>query len=580
MVFSRPWRALATGLAFLLVSMSPARAVELVVEVDGLSGDLEKNVRATLGILQENAERMSESRLRRLHLQAEADIEQALRPFGYYTPRIDSALTPRQAGWLARYRIDPGEPVRVADVVVRLAGAGQNDPALRKVAESFPLKSGDVADHRRYEEGKTRLRRRALSNGYLDADFDPAELRIDPAAGQAEILLTLNTGQRYRFGPVSLEQDILRPQFLARFIPFAPGDDYEIRKLLDLQYVLDDTEYFSRVEVIPHPEQAVDGAVPIEVALDPNKRHKYTFGIGYGTDTGPRGTLGWDNRRVNSLGHRWRSQLKLAQVDASAQFSYLIPIDNPATDSLDLNGGLRETNVEDRTSRITSIGVARTDRDAPWMRILRINLEHERFQLDGSDEEETILSLLPGANWTYTRADDPLYPRDGLRCSVDFLAGVSPDATPYGQALMETRWVHPAGSRGRWILRQQSGATVADALSDVPLSKRFFAGGDNSVRGYDYQELGSRNEAGLVQGGRYLVTASAEFEQLLWRQWGAAVFVDAGNAFDDTEMDLKTAAGLGLRWRSPVGPLKLDVAQPLDEPDAGWRLHLSLGSEL
>ncbi|MDY6957171.1 MAG: autotransporter assembly complex family protein [Pseudomonadota bacterium] len=564
----------------LALGMSPVWALDLTVEVEGVSGDLEKNVRALLAVLQEDPATMSESRLQRLHLQARPEIEQALRPFGYYTPHIDSALTPRGGGWLARYRIDPGAPVRVATVDLQLLGEGNNDTGLQDAAKAFSLRPGDVADHRRYEESKTLLRRRALSAGYLDAAFDPAELTIDPGAGTAVITLTLNTGRRYRFGPVSLQQEILKPKFLARFVPFSPGDVYSTRRLLDLQYALDDTEYFSRVEVIPHPEQAVDGAVPIEVALDPNKRHKYTFGIGYGTDTGPRGTLGWDNRRVNSLGHRWRSQLKLAQVDASAQFSYLIPIDNPATDSLDLNGGLRETNVEDRTSRIARIGVARTDRDAPWMRILRLNLEHERFQLDGSDAEETILSLLPGANWTYTRADDPLYPRNGLRWSVDFLAGVSPDATPYGQALMETRWVHPAGSRGRWILRQQSGATVADALSDVPLSKRFFAGGDNSVRGYDYQELGSRNEAGLVQGGRYLVTASAEFEQLLWRQWGAAVFVDAGNAFDDTEMDLKTAAGLGLRWRSPVGPLKLDIAQPLDEPDAGWRLHLSLGSEL
>lgn len=344
---------------------------------------------------------------------------------------------------MAHYRVDPGAPVRLSEVAVELAGQGQTDPELRAVLAAFPLKPGDVADHRRYEDGKTRLRRRALSTGYLDATFDPAELRVDPAAGTAAARLTLNTGPRYTFGPVRLEQDILDPAFLARFVPFAPGDFYNVRELLDLQYALDDTEYFSRVEVVPHPEQAVDGAVPIEVALDPNQRHKYTFGIGYGTDTGPRGTLGWDNRRVNSLGHRWRSQLKLAQVDASAQFSYLIPIDNPATDSLDLNGGLRETRVEDRTSRITSVGIARNDRDPPWQRNLRLNLEHESFELADGGEDEQLLSLLPGANWTYTRADDPVYPRDGLRWSLDLLGSVSPDASPFAQALSETRWVHP-----------------------------------------------------------------------------------------------------------------------------------------
>lgn len=579
MLFSGRWRAQAAAVLF-WVWIAPASAVTLSVEIAGIDGDLERNVRASLGILQEDAARMSESRLRRLHLQAQAEIEQALRPFGFYAPRIETELAPRDGGWLARYRIDPGVPVRLSEVAVALAGDGENDPDLRAIVTGFPLQVGDVADHRRYEEGKTRLRRRALSTGYLDAAFDPAELRVDPAAGTAVVRLTLNTGPRYTFGPVRLEQDILNPAFLARFVPFAPRDFYNVRALLDLQYALDDTEYFSRVEVVPHPEQAVDGAVPIDVALDPNQRHKYTFGIGYGTDTGPRGTLGWDNRRVNSLGHRWRSQLKLAQVDASAQFSYLIPIDDPATDSLDLNGGLRETNVEDRTSRITSVGIARNDRNPPWRRNLRLNLEHERFELADGGEEDQVLSLLPGATWTYLRADDPVYPRDGLRWNLDLLGSVSADTSPFGQALMDTRWIHPAGSRGRWILRQQTGATLASQLSDLPLSKRFFAGGDNSVRGYAFQELGSRNAQGEIQGGRYLVTASAEFEQMLWRQWGAAVFVDTGNAFEDRELDLKTAAGLGLRWRSPVGLLKLDVAQPIDDPQADWRLHLSLGSEL
>ncbi len=575
---SRYARALA--LIALSLGMPAAWALNLTVEVNGLSGDAEKNVRGLLSILQENRDRLSESRLRRLHLQAPAEIEQALRPFGYYTPHIDSSLTPRDNGWVARYRIEPGPAVRVARVELYLAGEGKTEPGLQRAVAAFPLKPGDVADHRRYEEGKTTLRRQALSVGYLDAAFDPAELTIDPAAGTAIVKLTLNTGRHYRFGAVSLNQNILNPDFLARFVSFSPGDAYSTRRLLDLQYALDDTEYFSRVEVIPHPEAAVDGQVPIEVALDPNKRHKYTMGLGYGTDTGPRGTLGWDNRLVNDSGHRWRSQLKLAQTDSSAQFSYLIPIDNPATDTLDLNGGLRELHVEDRTSQIASVGVARNNRNGPWNRALRLNLEEERFRLDSDEPQDLITSLLPGANWTYTRTDDPLYPRHGLRWSTDLLGSVSPDHLPFGQALMETRWVHPAGSLGRWILRQQLGATLANELADVPLSKRFFAGGDNSVRGFAYQQLGSRNAEGLVQGGRYLITASAEFEQMLWRQWGAAVFVDTGNAFDNTQVDPKAAVGFGLRWRSPVGPLKLDVAQPLNEPGAGWRLHLTLGSEL
>ena len=136
------------------------------------------------------------------------------------------------------------------------------------------------------------------------------------------------------------------------------------------------------------------------------------------------------------------------------------------------------------------------------------------------------------------------------------------------------------GSRGRVILRGEAGVTIASEVTVLPASIRFFAGGDQSVRGYDYKELGPVDENGEVIGGRYLLVGSIEYDHRITDDWSVAAFLDAGNAFDDFDEPLEQGAGFGVRWRSPVGPVRLDIANAISKPGNHWRVHFTIGPDL
>jgi len=135
---------------------------------------------------------------------------------------------------------------------------------------------------------------------------------------------------------------------------------------------------------------------------------------------------------------------------------------------------------------------------------------------------------------------------------------------------------------GRFITRADLGGSIAADFQELPVSQRFFAGGDFSVRGYAYNSLGPTNASGEVVGGKHLIVGSAEYDHYFGqkKRFGVALFIDAGNAFDFSQFDLFTGAGAGVRWRFPFGLLRIDGAQALDDPDHPWRLHISLGPDL
>ncbi len=573
--------ALALGLCCLGI-VPAARAAGVEVEIRGVEDGPADNVRAFLGIAQHEFPEEGEidaAIVRRLHRRAPGQIRRALEPFGYYRAQIESSLERTEGGWRAVYEIRPGEPVRLTAVTVRVEGAARDDPAFETLLAQLPLAEGGQLSHADYETAKRRLMELAAERGYIEAEWLDSTLLIDPDRLAASAVLVLDSGPRYRFGEITFEPTVVGEDFLRRYLRFEPGEPFLASRLLELQYALDDSGYFRRVDVSARRDLAAGGRVPVEIGLTARPKHLYTFGIGFGTDTGARASVGRDTRYVNRRGHRLESQVRVAQIGTSLAARYVIPLAQPWRERLELDTSLDDKDIGDLHSRQFTLGASRVTIGGGWQRSLSIAYERSR---DENDDEVTTRDLvMPGIELVRSRYDDPVYAARGYRVSL----GVRGGSETLGSDVSFLRLratgtlVRRVWAGGRVITRAELGRVRVDGFEDLPLSQRFFAGGDQSVRGFEFESLGPRDADGDVIGGTYLAVASVELEQLISGNWGAAVFVDAGNAANESDFELRTAAGVGLRYRSPVGVFRVDVARATDG-DESARLHLSLGVDL
>jgi translocation and assembly module TamA len=564
----------------LLLLPGSALAIDLTIRVQGLDRPQKANVLAFLSVEQEKKrEGLTPSRLRLLHRQAPDEIRRALQPFGYFKPDIKSSLQEEDGRFVALYKVDAGPRVKLESVDFQLLGEGSTEPLLK---ESFPLAEGDGLDLQRYEKEKQSRLSQALELGYLDAHYTRHRVEVDSDRYTARIELHLDTGQRFRFGEIRMQQDILDPKFLARYLSFGAGDPYSNEKLLELQSKLIDSEYFKQVEVNVRRDEVEGNRIPVDIELTPNRKNRYRIGLGYSTDTGPRITLDWKRRRFGDQGSHMRSEMRLSKPESSLTSEYIIPLERPTVDYVSfgatINAFDQETNKGNRVllNASHSIGLERG-----WRRTLSLDYLYENYTVGRQDDSARL--LIPGINWTRLKGDSRKYIEKGKRLEFH-LEGASKDlisSTNYLQLYTTDKFIHALNKEWRVLARLELGATLVGNIKDLPPSKRFFTGGDNSVRGFSFEEIGPRDEAGDVIGGQYLAVASLELERRLAGLWSVAVFVDGGNAYDpEYPSEAAYGAGLGIRWRSPVGPIRFDLAQGHYLDERSWRLHVVLGPEL
>ena len=468
----------------------------------------------------------------------------------------------------------------VTTVDLRIEGEAHDDPAFQDLARDFPVRPGAPLDHGAYQRAKEALQDLAQRRGYLDARITEHAIRLDLAAYGAEIVLHFSSGPRYRFGEIRFTPQPLDETFLRRYLNFGPGDPYLLSALLQLENALRDSDYFTDVEVRALRAEAADGNVPVLVRLTPKKRSKFTFGLGYGTDTGARGSAGWELRRVNRHGHRVQTEVQAAESGASLSATYLVPGKRPSTDQYAFTASLDSEDTDSSESDTFKLGISQRLQKGELREERSLSYQREDFVTGASRGSSNL--LMPAISWSRTWADDPIYTRHGARISLE-LRGAAQHLlsdTSFAQATVHGKLIRPLGANGRVILRGDLGATYSGDFSALPASLRYYAGGDQSVRGYGYQELGPRDNSGAVVGGRYLLVGSMEYEHRLSESWSGAVFLDSGNALDGFHEALHEGAGIGLRWHSPVGLVRVDLANAIDEPGKPWRVHLMVGPDL
>jgi translocation and assembly module TamA len=451
---------------------------------------------------------------------------------------------------------------------------------------NFPLRRGAPLLHGAYEAGKQALLDYAAAHGYLDAELVTHQIRIDLGAYTARVRVHFATGPQYRFGEVTFDEGLLDESLLRGFVPFERGEPFDLGKLLELQDGLSASPYFRRVEVIPQEGRAEGLEVPVHVVLVPARRQRWAFGLGYGPDTGARGTVALDVRRVNRRGHRAEIDTKLSEVESRLEGTFIVPKRAARTDFTRYSVGYSELD-SDTTQQRTALVSAGLDRArGSWREHFALAWQQEDFTV-GPDRGTSEL-LMPQASWGRKVADDVLYTLDGNEVRFQFRAASEDllSTATFVQGIAEAKYVRLLWGPVRGIGRASAGYTETEEFRELPGSIRFYAGGDQSVRGYGYQELTPRTAEGLPIGGRALFTASLELDALLFEfrnfgRFGVAAFYDTGNAMRDFELgDLRSGVGAGIRWLSPVGLVRVDAAMALDLPGTPIRFHFTLGPDL
>ena len=568
---------------YLLGISTPALAISLSVEVLGIKGAEKENVLAHLTIEKDkNRTDLTPLRIRRLHAQATQEIKQALQPYGYYKPLIQARLIKQEVEWIARYTIEPGPPITISSLDISVTEPARDEKSIQEYLGTIPIKVGERLQHERYEEIKKTLLRLAIQNGYLDAGYSQSNINIELKKNSAHIVLELQAGPKYRFGSVVFQQDAYDEDFLHRYIKFLPGDTYDPAVLLKLQSDLSNSGLFERIDIEPRRDLTTNDEVPIFITLKESKPRKWKFGLGYGTDTGIRGNIR-HSRRIGRRGHTLGFDLLASEKIQSLLGTYIIPLEDPTTEEMAYTARVSNEKTDSRDSKIASLSGSYTTLQNSWRRVMSLNYEYEDYTV--ADQSGETLFLYPIVSWTRTRSDDRINPTHGQRYYLQ-LSGAS-DAilsdTTFLQGRANAKWVIKLGSNNRFLGRAEFGATMVENILDLPASKRFYAGGDNSIRGYGFEQLGPLNASGENEGGKYLLVASAEVDHRLNETWSVAAFYDTGNAlndFNNLSDQIAAGTGFGIRWHSPIGAVRLDFAWALTEPYEGFRLHLIIGPDL
>ncbi|MDK9687254.1 autotransporter assembly complex family protein [Halomonas sp. LC1] len=606
-------KQVACVLALPLVSAASTSAWALEAAISGVSEQVAANIDAYLENI--DADQYTESRL-------EGEIRQrtqeAMRVYGYYEPDVTVELNTSPIN----VQIEPGPQVTIEVLDIALNGDASNDPPFQDALDDFPLKEGDPLRHAPWDSLHSQFAGLAIERGYFDWGFSDRRMEVRPYLESARLYMTFDSGPRYRFGDTLITGSHIEPERLREMQTFEAGDPYLAESLARYNQRLAETGWFSSVSVRPRLETAQeltiapprsgdpwwneatasqperprlssaalasalsihsrdDTRLPIDINVEPADRHQFEVGVGFATDVGPRLRFGWQQPWINRFGHSLDHDLYLSAPEQRFTGVYNIPLEDPLRDNYRLQYGVRNIDDSDTQSLEGTVEIARRwEFDNRWVQTLYFRTTYEDFTQGGQSDE--VWLFYPGIQWSRTRTRPQRFPLWGDRqqLSIEYSDRAWGSDARFTRLTGDTEWIRTVGNDNRFSARLSIGAIETDDFDQLPPSLRFFAGGDRSVRGYSYESLSPRNQEGLLRGGQQMLTSTLEYQRRVTGDWWGATFIDTGDAFDNWGPNgLKTGAGVGVRWISPVGPIRFDIAHPFDIDDA-FRVHFSIGPE-
>lgn len=537
------------------------------ISITGVTGKVLANVEKRLTELQQikPLNELSEEELR-------YQMIKAIQPFGYFKADISfQTLNPHEVS----INIHPGPQMHVSSVKIEIIGDGAQNPLLINTLKSAPIKVGDPLFTDQYNKTKQTLINTAENLGYLHGTFKKAEIVIDEKHNTAHITLIFDTGSLYYFGQVQFDPTYINPELLHRFIPFHPGQPYSTEQVLQFNNYLSGSGYFNSVLVKP---QITDSpTVPIHVHLEPVSKYSYSLGVGYGTDTGVRGRAGLHVIPVNRKGHKFNALAQGSMVQNALQAQYVIPGTNPVTDQYSLTGNFSNLNYNTGYSNSLLVSLAQQHHLENYQRTLSINSLYEDFHYYLQPNTNQFM-LYPKATFTFSKTTNTLFSPSGYNLTVNGLGAnqATLSEISFAQASLDAKaavMIEPI--RLRFYAHAIQGITATSNINQLPLSLALLLGGTDNLKAYTFNSIGP---------GKIISYGGLEVQKETFKNWYLIGFYDAGSVYNPTPKKVQYDVGAGLMWVSPIGPIKVGLAQAIDNrfqsTNSSPRLVINMGPDL
>ncbi|KVD36417.1 autotransporter assembly complex protein TamA [Burkholderia ubonensis] len=498
---------------------------------------------------------------------------------GYFSPVVRTDVRTRDGKRSVQIAVDPGPQTVVSSVDLTFNGpVGSEDPKQEAATRfAFSLKTGEPFTQAGWDAAKGAALRQLQSRRYLGAKITASEARIDPRTQRATLAVTFDSGPTFTIGKVDVEGVRRYPEKIVTNVnPLSEGEIYDVQRITELQRQLQNTPYYASVAIDVGNDTEKPDQTPVHVKVSEYPYNSVRGGVGYATDTGPH--IQGAYTYLDTFGAAWPLTVsgRLDQIQQYGQVQLSMP-PGPRAWTNSVLASYTNTDVSDTRIYSARVGVQRTRTGQYIDYAYSLMFYQDRLKQNGAGPT-MARALVPQWAWTRRNVDDPLFPRSGnlIHAEAGFaIKNVLTDQTFIRGYARGQQYV-PIGKRDLFVFRAELGGVFTSGSSTgVPASLLFRAGGSNSVRGYGYQSIGN-SVAGSVLPTKYLTTGTAEYQHWFNRDWGAATFFDVGTATDAWgEKVFYKGVGVGARWRSPVGPINVDLAYGLRNHSV--RPYLTLG---
>jgi translocation and assembly module TamA len=559
------WCCLLCQLLYLRL---PAQAADTIaVEVEGAPAWVAANIVARFGEL--TADEISRPQF---PLRARRLVREASQALGFY--HATAQLDIDEDSLLVQ--MEPGPQVVWLPPELAVTGEGSANPRILEVLALHPFQAGVSLNHGVYEAYKNQLLAVVRGQGYPAVEFTTQRLRVDVQANTALPILTLATGKRFTLAALEFIGTRIDDDVLYQLLNLKTGVWYQREMIGQLQRQLMDSGYFQSVDVRPASDEE-SRKVTLRAYIRDEPGNRYNVGVGVASDSGVYTTLNWNKAIVNDRGHGLRLNTRVSKPVQTVGSRYTIPWSHPRDDYLEWVVGWQGKDYKDTLSYLTTTGVNWRLDKRETKRSVGVNLEYERYE-QGSQPRNSTTYILPTVTWT--RLKFPTYQDNGYRYGFRLMASseVLGSDTNFFRGSLNGKYLNRFSEQHSVLIRGEVGRIYASNLEKIPASKRFFAGGQDSVRGFAYESISPRDSNGALTGADKLVTATLQYQWSINRYWALVTFVDAGKAYHNNSEPLRTGVGAGVRWSSPVGAVGIDIGFPVqDDEYGGYQVHFYLG---